>query len=183
MNLDIVEKFISKYGYIVYDYGMVTFLNFLQLEMLKQKEGDFTNDIDVEDCIRTSYQVMTDLESAKEFIDDDLEERECLVEDARKCIRRLNNEELRDIIFHHPLRDIVDDEMSDEDITKENLVKERFDSNLAFEIIEQEKAKKEIASMTSKAITEKINHILDTYGLKYFVEYDDNEIHIVYDLG
>lgn len=182
MNLDIVEKYISKYGYIAFDYGMVTFLNFLQLEMLKQKEGDFINDIDVEDFIRTSYQAMTDLESVKEYIDDDLEEREYLVEDARKCIRRLNNEELRDIIFHHPLRDIVDDEMSDEEITKESLIKEQFDSNLAIKIIEQEKAKKEIYSMTSKAITEKINQILDAYGLKYFIKCNDNEIHIMYDV-
>lgn len=179
---DIIEMFISKYGYIAYDYGMITFLNFLQLEMLKNKENDFTNDIDVEDFIRTAYQTMTDLESVEEFLDDDLKERECLVEDARKCIRRLNNEELRNIIFHHPLRDIVDDEMSDEDITKDNLVKEKFDSNLAIKIVEQEKAKKEIRSMTSKAITEKINQILDAYGLKYFIEHNENEIHIMYDL-
>lgn len=179
---DIIEMFISKYGYIAYDYGMITFLNFLQLEMLKNKENDFTNDIDIEDFIRTAYQTMTDLESVEEFLDDDLKERECLVEDARKCIRRLNNEELRNIIFHHPLRDIVDDEMSDEEITKENLIKEKFDSDLAIKIIEQEKAKKEIHSMTSKAITEKINQILDAYGLKYFIEYDDNEIHIMYDM-
>lgn len=88
MNLDIVEKYISKYGYIAFDYGMVTFLNFLQLEMLKQKENDFTNDINIVDCIRIAYQAMTDLKSVEECIDDDLEEREYLVEDARKCIRR-----------------------------------------------------------------------------------------------
>lgn len=176
MNEDIVEAFISRYGYIAFDYGMNVFLNFLQLEMLKKIDNDFTNKIDVEDVMSIAYHAMRDLTSVEEcMIDDDLEERECLVEDARKCIRRLNNEELRDIIFNHPLRDIVDNEMSDEDVTKENLVKEKFDSSLATKVIEKEREK-------SKVITKEISKILDAHNFKYFIEYNNNEIHIMYDV-
>lgn len=180
-NKDIAKEFVSQYGYILFDYGQEVFLNFLQLETLKKMDNDFSLNINVEEVIRIAYNYFVKNPYREIYDETELEEREYLIEDARKCIRRLDNEELRDIIFHHPLRDVVDENMNDEEITNENLIKYKYNSKLAKKIIEQENETRKIAK---KETIDKIQKILNEYNCTYSIIKDNNndEINITYNI-
>lgn len=177
---DIAKEFVSQYGYILFDYGQEVFLNFLQLETLKKMDNDFSLHIDIEEVMRMTYNYFIKNPYREIYDEMELEAREYLVEDARKCIRRLDNEELRDIIFHHPLRDITDKDMSDKEITNENLVKYKYNSGLAKKIIKQEDEARKIAK---KETIDKIQKILNEYDCVYSIkDNNDDEINITYNI-
>lgn len=179
-NKDIAKEFVSQYGYILFDYGQEVFLNFLQLETLKKMDNDFSLDINVEEVMRIVYNYFVKNPHREIYDEMELEVREYLVEDAKKCIRRLDNEELRDIIFHHPLRDVVDKDMSDKEINNENLVKYKYNSKLAKKIIEQENKTRKIAK---KETIDKIQKILNEYNCIYSIKDNNNdEINITYNI-
>ena len=179
-NKNIAKEFVSQYGYILFDYGQEVFLNFLQLETLKKMDNDFSLDINVEEVMRIVYNYFVKNPHREIYDEIELETREYLVEDAKKCIRRLDNEELRDIIFHHPLRDVVDKDMSDKEINNENLVKYKYNSKLAKKIIEQENETRKIAK---KETIDKIQKILNEYNCIYSIKDNNNdEINITYNI-
>lgn len=183
-NKDIAKEFVSKYGYIFFDYGQEVFLNFLQLETLKKMDNDFSLNINVEEVMRIVYNYFIKNQHKEIYDELELETREYLIEDARKCIRRLDNEELRDIIFHHPLRDVIDENMNDEEITNENLIKYKYNSKLAKKIIKQENETRKIAK---KETIDKIKKILNEYNCTYsIIKVKDNnnndEINITYNI-
>ena len=179
-NKNIAKEFVSQYGYILFDYGQEVFLNFLQLETLKKMDNDFSLDINVEEVMRIVYNYFVKNPHREIYDEIELETREYLVEDAKKCIRRLDNEELRDIFFHHPLRDVVDKDMSDKEINNENLVKYKYNSKLAKKIIEQENETRKIAK---KETIDKIQKILNEYNCIYSIKDNNNdEINITYNI-
>lgn len=176
---DMAEQLISKYGYLFFEYGAEDFLNLLQLETLKRIDNNFLANIDTEEVLRIAYRWCQEPTITEEY-EEELRERENLIREAQRCIRRLNNEELRDIVFHHPMRDIQDPDMSDEEITRDNLVHVAYFCLLPRKIIDEERNTKRV--LRKKVITE-IKDVLKEYQCVYHIAEDDNgEVQIKYEL-
>lgn len=159
------------------------FLNYCQLWILRHKDH-LTNkkvreeykNVDTETVMKIVYEkYIKNYDNVKDMVaqSNDSESKEInirntLLGEAKNVLYRLNNEELRDIIFSHPFRDLDDPEYDDERINAENLTKEyTYDSSLANKVIEK-------CKNTEEEIIKKIIKEIEK-DISFDYEYDEKE--------
>lgn len=159
------------------------FLNYCQLWILRRK-NHLTNEyvrnefkyVDTEKVMEIVYdKYIKNYDNVKDMVaqsndseSKEIDIRNTLLREAKNVLYRLNNEELRDIIFSHPFRDLDDPEYDDERINAENLTKEyTYDSSLANKVIEK-------CKNTEEEIIKKIIKEIEK-DISFDYEYDEKE--------
>ena len=158
----VIDDHYWYYWHILKDFGLSDFLQLLQLNVLTEHK-----DLDVKKVISMAYEKFgyekDDRELYKKYIAtnqrtgefnrftmDEYDEREWYINEAISWIHRLSIEELRDIIYHHRLRDIQDEEYINDIkcIEDDNGIK--WDANLVANIINEHKTKKLIEEIKNE---------------------------------
>lgn len=173
-NDKILNEFYWDYWHILKDFGLSDFLQLLQLIILTKHK-----DINVEEIVSMAYDKFgqtEDRELYKQYIAtnqrtgefsqydmDEYDNRESYINEAIKWIHRLDMEELREIIYHHKLRDIQDEEYINNIryIEQDNGIK--WDDKLVDNIINGDKKTKQV-----------IKEISDKYECYVYTAFDDN---------
>lgn len=170
----ILNEFYWDYWHILKDFGLSDFLQLLQLTVLTRYK-----DINVEEIVSMAYDKFGHTEDRElykqyiatnqrtgdfnEFTMDEYDNREWYINEAIKWIHRLSIEELRDIIYHHRLRDIQDEEYINNPryIEQDNGIK--WDDKLIDNIINGDKKTKQV-----------IKEISDKYECYIYTAFDDD---------
>lgn len=167
----IINDFYYEYWYVIKDFGLSDFLQLLQLEVLNNHK-----DLNVKKVISMAYNEFgytSNRELYKKYIAmnktgkidyftmDEYDNREQYINEAIKWIHRLNMEELRDIIYHHKLRDIQDNECSKRTIEQDFEIK--WDEDLVKNIMKKNETTKQI-----------IKEISNEYECYVYTAFNDN---------
>lgn len=154
-NKEVAENFMYENWHILYETKDIErFINYAQLYTLRRKTRSVFHknrhkqykNVDAEKVMEIVYNnYIKGYKSINEIVmncrgceSTDLDMRDALLSEGRELLYRLDNEELRDIIFMHPFTDLDDSAYDDRRVNDEGLDKDNvYDSSLAKKIIDK----------------------------------------------